>query len=48
MRCPILAVSEQSQGRSDIQIFEDPRCFKARKGAKRHQVIKIEENQGRR
>jgi hypothetical protein len=45
--CPVLAVSEQSQGRSQIQRFEDPRCFEARKGAKRHQVTEIEENQVR-
>jgi hypothetical protein len=28
--------------------FEDPRCFEARKRTKRHQEIKIEENQSRR
>jgi hypothetical protein len=27
--------------------LEDPRCFKARKGAKRHQRTDIEENQAR-
>jgi hypothetical protein len=40
-----LAVSEQSQGRSQIQRFEDPMCFEARKESKRHQGAKIEENQ---
>jgi hypothetical protein len=42
---PVLTVTEhEHQARRGAKIgrFEDPRCFEARRGAKRHQETKME------
>jgi hypothetical protein len=44
---PVLIISEHEHDISYIGRFEDTRCFEARKGIKRHQETKIEENQAR-